>query len=88
MLEKDHKDFQDYLDSRKQQKVDAETRTEEEIKEKKLKEQETKALQIRLTSLRAEKTRNEEAVSNFKEHKDFLDKLAPKVFIHGILGME
>jgi hypothetical protein len=28
--------------------------------------------------LRAEITRNEEAISNYKEHKDFLDKLAPK----------
>ena len=37
---------------------------------------------IKLTSLRAEKSRNEEAVANFKEHKDFLDKLAPKVFLY------
>ena len=30
-----------------------------------------------MTALPAEKTRNEEAVATFKEHKEFLDKLAP-----------
>lgn len=59
--------------------MDAETKAEEEIQDKKKREQETKNYQIKLTSLRAERTRNEEAVINFKEHKDFLDKLAPKV---------
>lgn len=52
-------------------------RAEAEIKEKKAREAEIKSLNIKITSLRAEKTRNEEAVANFKEHKDFLDKLAP-----------
>lgn len=31
-----------------------------------------------MTSLRAEKSRNEEAVNNYMDHKKFLDKLAPK----------
>jgi len=38
-------------------------------------------LNIKLTSLRAEKTRNEEAVSNYKEHKEFLDRIAPKEWL-------
>ena len=33
---------------------------------------------MRFTSLKAEISRNEEAVSNFKEHKEFLDRLAHK----------
>ena len=33
---------------------------------------------MKFTSLKAEISRNEESVSNFKEHKDFLDKLAHK----------
>lgn len=30
---------------------------------------------MKFTSLKAEISRNEEAVSNYKEHKEFLDKL-------------
>jgi hypothetical protein len=33
---------------------------------------------MKFTSLKAEISRNEEAVSNFKEHKEFLDRLASK----------
>jgi hypothetical protein len=33
---------------------------------------------MKFTSLKAEISRNEEAVSNFKEHKEFLDRLAHK----------
>jgi hypothetical protein len=57
-------------------------KAENEAKEKKLKEAENKALSIskiikdmKFTSLKAEISRNEEAVSNYKEHKEFLDKL-------------
>jgi len=31
---------------------------------------------MRFTSLKAEISRNDESVSNYKEHKEFLDKLA------------
>ena len=33
---------------------------------------------MKFTSLKAEISRNEESVSNFKEHKEFLDRLAHK----------
>lgn len=59
-------------------KIDAESRAEKVAKDKKDKEIEIKNLNIKLTSLKAERTRNEEAVLNYKEHKEFLDKLAPK----------
>ncbi len=36
---------------------------------------------MRFISLKAEISRNEEAVSNFKEHKDFLDKLAGQAWL-------
>ncbi len=51
------------------------------MKEKRDKDTEIKSLNIRLNSLRAEKTRNEETLTTHKELKEFLDKLAPKVFI-------
>lgn len=38
-----------------------------------------KEINLKLTTLRAEKTRTEETLSNYKEHKEFLDKLVPKV---------
>lgn len=38
-----------------------------------------KEINLKLTTIRAEKSRNEEILSSFKEHKEFLDRLAPKV---------
>jgi len=38
-----------------------------------------KEINQRLTTIRAEKSRNEEILASYKEHKEFLDKLAPKV---------
>ncbi|CAK59698.1 unnamed protein product (macronuclear) [Paramecium tetraurelia] len=78
MLETDNENFQKYLDTNKQQKLDAEQKADQEVKEKKAKESEIKSINIKITSLRAEKTRNEEAVNNYMDHKKFLDKLAPK----------
>lgn len=50
-------------------------------KEKRDKEAEIKSLNIVLTTLRAEKTRNEESVTNYKEYKQFLDSIADKNWI-------
>jgi hypothetical protein len=35
-------------------------------------------MNIKLTSSRGEKTRMEELISQYMDHKQFLDKLAPK----------
>ena len=51
------------------------------MKEKKNVEGMIKTINIQLTSLKAEKTRNEEAVNNYNDHKKFLDKLAPKDWV-------
>ena len=79
MLKYDYDNFQKYLDANKQQRVDAETKADNINRDKKSKEIMIKEINQRLTTIRAEKSRNEEILANYKEHKEFLDKLAPKV---------
>ena len=50
-------------------------------KERKELDSEIKELKLKYTSLQADKTRNEENLYNYNDHKDFLDKLAPSVII-------
>jgi superfamily I DNA and RNA helicase len=50
-------------------------------RDRKAKEQEIKTLQVRVNSIRADKVRLEENLTLYKEHKDFLDRLAPKVIL-------
>lgn len=51
---------------------------DDEAKDKKSKEVTIKQINAKLTSLRADISRNEELVATYKEHKEFLDKLALK----------
>ena len=51
---------------------------DDEAKDKKSKEVTIKQINAKLTSLRADISRNEELVTTYKEHKEFLDKLALK----------
>lgn len=44
-----------------------------------MKEVQIKELNLKLTTIRAENAKNEEILSTLKEHKEFLDKLVPKV---------
>lgn len=51
---------------------------DDEAKDKKSKEVTIKQINAKLTSLRADISRNEELEATYKEHKEFLDKLAMK----------
>ncbi|KAL4488164.1 hypothetical protein ABPG73_001575 [Tetrahymena malaccensis] len=78
MLKQDYENFQKYLDQNKQQRIDAEQRAEGLNKQRRQKEVMIKEINLKLTTIRAEKSRNEEILAGYKEHKEFLDKLAPK----------
>ncbi|EAS00360.3 leishmanolysin peptidase (macronuclear) [Tetrahymena thermophila SB210] len=78
MLKQDYENFQKYLDQNKQQRIDAEQRAEALNKQRRQKEVMIKEINLKLTTIRAEKSRNEEILAGYKEHKEFLDKLAPK----------
>lgn len=79
MLKKDQDDFMKYQEQNKTAMIEAENRADKVSKEKKDRENQIKDLHLKLTSLKVEKTRNEEALSNYQDHKAFLDKLAPSV---------
>lgn len=80
MLKKDQDDFMKYQEQNKTAMIEAENRADKVSKEKKDRENQIKDLHLKLTSLKVEKTRNEEALSNYQDHKAFLDKLAPSEF--------
>jgi len=76
MLKNDHENFAKYLSLNKAQKVEIEQRADAVLKEKKLIENEIKSMNIKLTSLRSEKSYCEDLVHMYKEHKAFIDRLA------------
>ncbi|CAD8119074.1 unnamed protein product [Paramecium sonneborni] len=78
MLQQDADNFQQFLDTNKAARADAELKLENEIKDKKAKETIIKQLNIKMTSIRGEKQRMEELITAYIDHKQFLDKLAPK----------
>ncbi|EGR34685.1 hypothetical protein IMG5_004010 [Ichthyophthirius multifiliis] len=80
MLKQDNDKFQRYLEQNKQQKVDAEQKADEQNKQKKQKEILIKEINSKLTSIKADISKSDELLLNYKEHKEFLDKLVPKVF--------
>eukprot|EP00828_Plagiopyla_frontata_P044950 TRINITY_DN7527_c0_g1_i1.p4 TRINITY_DN7527_c0_g1~~TRINITY_DN7527_c0_g1_i1.p4 ORF type:complete len:107 (-),score=29.53 TRINITY_DN7527_c0_g1_i1:304-624(-) len=78
MLEKDNENFNIYLEQSKMAAETAQKMADDEAKDKKSKEATIKQINTKLTSLRADISRNEELVATYKEHKEFLDKLALK----------
>ncbi|EGR27950.1 hypothetical protein IMG5_185870, partial [Ichthyophthirius multifiliis] len=78
-LKQDYDKFQKYLDINKYQKNQAELNADQQNKIKKDKDAIIKELNLKITSMKTEKSRYEELLQNYKEHKEFLDKISPKV---------
>ncbi|KRX04877.1 hypothetical protein PPERSA_06511 [Pseudocohnilembus persalinus] len=78
LLKQDEQQFTQYVEKNKKEKLMAEQEAENQGIQRKNKEQLLKELNIKLISIRAEKTRNEELVASYLENKQFLDKLAPQ----------
>jgi hypothetical protein len=81
MLEKDFGDFGNYLQNNDQEKKLAISKCEREIEERKRAEFEFKKKKNEETSLKAEKTKNEELIQKYLTNKEFLDSLTPREFI-------
>jgi len=78
MLEKDWREFDSYKQNNKQETDFAIQRHNQEMEHRKRTELEYKIKNNDLTSLKAEKTKNEELIQKYHDAKNFLDKLTPK----------
>jgi len=81
MLEKDWEEFETYKTHNKQETDMALQRYNQEVESRKRTEQQFKKKNNDLTSLRADKTKNEEMIQKYLDAKNFLDKLTPKEYL-------
>jgi len=81
MLEKDWKEFEAYKQNNKQETDLAIQRYNQEVDARKRTETLYKIKNNDLTSIKAEKTKNEELIQKYHDAKTFLQKLTPKEFL-------
>lgn len=78
MLEKDLKEFESYKHNNKHETDQAVQKYNQEVELRKRTETEYKIKNNDLTSLKAERAKNEELIQKYLDARNFLDKLTPK----------